>query len=449
MALTVTVQRGYTPQAGVPMTLADWLALALPTVTVTGASGPNDLAAGAYHKVLAPAAYFYATGVLAAGIYTITFAEQLPASWAEGMSFWFKPDVDNTGATDITIALLTGTKNLFRLDGSELSAGDLRAGKPALVHYNGTDAYLVGRAQAWPDRYAVTSGTATAYTLATVPTLKALAAGARVLAKVHASNTAAATLAVDGLTAKPIRKHGNVPLDAGDLQLNAVAEFVYDATLDVWLLASAVAPVLDVYAGTVAGAGSPTVYTLTAVTGLTPPSYLTGMRIRFVADVANTGAAQINLNTLGALTIKKANGASLATGDIKLGQAVALIYDGTNVQLVSPTASAEGSFSSTPQALPAASSAITPIAHELGATPKFVRWVALCVTPEHGYVANDEVDLQHLQRDDGEQVFFGVSDGTTCGLVRGTGVISILHKTTGAELGVTAGSWNLKVYARL
>ncbi len=60
-----------------------------------------------------------------------------------------------------------------------------------------------------------------------------------------------------------------------------------------------------------------------------PASYVTGMTINFKAGTANTGAATLNVNTLGAITIKKQHDQDLATGDIEAGQIVTVVYDST------------------------------------------------------------------------------------------------------------------------
>lgn len=81
----------------------------------------------------------------------------------------------------------------------------------------------------------------------------------------------------------------------------------------------------------------------------TPPvsigSYLTGRQFyTFIANTANTGAATINLGP-GVKTIKKRNGGALidlATGDICAGQIVVTKYDGTNMQMVSPSCTSGG-----------------------------------------------------------------------------------------------------------
>lgn len=69
-----------------------------------------------------------------------------------------------------------------------------------------------------------------------------------------------------------------------------------------------------------------------------PTAYTTGMVIQFKAGTANTGAATLNVNSLGAKTIKKNYNTDLATGDIVANQLVQVCYDGTNFQLMSPSA---------------------------------------------------------------------------------------------------------------
>lgn len=80
---------------------------------------------------------------------------------------------------------------------------------------------------------------------------------------------------------------------------------------------------------------------------LTPSlaSYITGQVFWFKANTANTGAATVNLNSLGAKTIKKVAGGvttDLATGDIRANQWIAGVYDGTNVQMLSASGSVDG-----------------------------------------------------------------------------------------------------------
>ncbi len=70
----------------------------------------------------------------------------------------------------------------------------------------------------------------------------------------------------------------------------------------------------------------------------TVTSYVTGEKYFFKSNFANTGAATINFDSVGPKTIKKAAGGvttDLAANDIRSGQMVAVMYDGTNMQMYS------------------------------------------------------------------------------------------------------------------
>ncbi len=67
-------------------------------------------------------------------------------------------------------------------------------------------------------------------------------------------------------------------------------------------------------------------------------NYTAGDVFRFKADVANTGPATLNVCGKGAKGIKKSLNIDLVTGDIKAGQVVTVQYDGTNFQMISPSA---------------------------------------------------------------------------------------------------------------
>jgi len=49
---------------------------------------------------------------------------------------------------------------------------------------------------------------------------------------------------------------------------------------------------------------------------------------------ANTGSSTININSLGAKTLKKSVSTNLASGDILAGQSFIIVYDGTNFQVI-------------------------------------------------------------------------------------------------------------------
>lgn len=85
------------------------------------------------------------------------------------------------------------------------------------------------------------------------------------------------------------------------------------------------------------GAANAYVVTLSPV----PGAYTAGMLVQFKASNANTTTSTVNVNSLGAKTIKKLGGSTdLASGDIASGMIVELEYDGTNFIMLNPVANA-------------------------------------------------------------------------------------------------------------
>jgi hypothetical protein len=82
------------------------------------------------------------------------------------------------------------------------------------------------------------------------------------------------------------------------------------------------------------GAANAYVVTLSPV-----PTIITGSEVLFKAAHANTGASTIAVNGGSATAIKKNGTIDLASGDIVVGQIVALSFDGTNYQMTSPAVS--------------------------------------------------------------------------------------------------------------
>lgn len=77
--------------------------------------------------------------------------------------------------------------------------------------------------------------------------------------------------------------------------------------------------------------GSANAYTLTLSPAQT--AYMAGMTVLFKANHANTGASTIDINSLGAKSIKNPDGTALAANSIPSGAIVCLTYDGTNFQI--------------------------------------------------------------------------------------------------------------------
>lgn len=83
--------------------------------------------------------------------------------------------------------------------------------------------------------------------------------------------------------------------------------------------------------GYIATTGSANAYVATLSPAIT--AYAEGQSFRVKANFTNTGAATVNVNTLGAKNIFR-NGAALTGGEIVSGSIVTLSYDGTQFQLL-------------------------------------------------------------------------------------------------------------------
>lgn len=81
--------------------------------------------------------------------------------------------------------------------------------------------------------------------------------------------------------------------------------------------------------------GSANAYVLAASRTIT--AYAQGDRFCFKANFTNTGAATLNVDAVGAQSIKRIDGTALQAGDILSGAVVDVVYDGTNFQLLSAT----------------------------------------------------------------------------------------------------------------
>lgn len=208
----------------------------------------------------------------------------------------------STGALSLTVTKINGTS----LGG--LSTGILRntttTGVPSIAAA-GTDYVAPGGALGTPSSGTLTNATGLPVSGITSSTSTALGVGSLELG--GASDTTLARSA------------------AGVMTIEGNQVFAANTKTDVLQAADFAAD-----------AGANDTYTATLSPAIT--AYVTGARYRFKANTANTGAATINFNSLGAKTIVKLAGGittALADNDILAGQWVECVYDGTNMQMES------------------------------------------------------------------------------------------------------------------
>ena len=335
-----------------------------------------------------------------------------------------------------------------------------------------------------PIAYAAATGSANAYAVALDPAASALTAGLWCAFKANHTNTGAATLNVNSLGAVALRKQTDTALEAGDIRNGQVVWAVYDGTY--WQLTSPEGLPRKTYGE---AAGSTNAYTLALADVVPTLAALTGRVLLFKANAANTGACTLNVNSLGATSIKKLDGTDPSGGDIPSGKVIAVAYDGTNFQLLGGTSSAAlpdvgtagtyayptsvtvdakgrvtsitagtigtfTTFTSTAAAVPASGAAVTE-AHGLGSVPKIVQWVLVAIDVDCGYAIGDEVDIgscvdaNGFADDDTVPPFVAYRDATNVVLRRNATIVALYmpHKSTGAYTSVNTAKWTVKAYA--
>jgi hypothetical protein len=201
-------------------------------------------------------------------------------------------------------------------------------------------------AQGGASNYAADTGAANAYAAAYTPTVAAPVDGMVRAFKVKTANTGASTFALDGsATTYPIYGMGGVALQGGELTVNGIAVVRFNSTLAGWVLLGCGGAPLQVAAGTASkhaatvgqvqsGLSSYAVDTGSAntyVVALSPAlsAYTDGVKVRFRAFTANTGASTLNVNGLGAKTLVGGAHSALAGGEIVAGGYCEAEYNST------------------------------------------------------------------------------------------------------------------------
>lgn len=324
------------------------------------------------------------------------------------------------------------------------------------------------------------TGSSNAYVAAPSPALAGLATGVWIFVKANHTNTGAATINVNGLGAKAIKKWASgavADVQAGDIQSGQEMLLAYDGTQ--WQLIG------DVYASKwnyALATGAANTYAI-AVREQLGYADIVGLPIVFKTNAANSGACTLNLNGLGAKSIKKADGTDPFSGQLANGALVAVAYDGTNFQLLGDmplqavasaattaypaditvdvngrvtgvTAGARytttaGSY----QSIPAAGAKVE-FTHSLGAVPFMFDIVLICTDAggDVGYSENDEVRASAAWESVGdEEIHLDAmyKTGTVIGIVRYSDMtgMSLPHKSTGVRTAITTSKWKLKGYA--
>lgn len=165
-------------------------------------------------------------------------------------------------------------------------------------------------------------------------------------------NTGAATINFNSFGAVPITKNGAAALTGGEISSGQWALLTYDGTEFQLVAAGGGGGGSGSYSGVAGGTNAYTV-TLTTSGGGSPGSIgaISGVPIAVQFTNANTsGTVTLNANGFGAKNITRFGTSSVVVGDIPPNGWTILVYDGTEFQLLNPSAPISVAITGTPSA---------------------------------------------------------------------------------------------------
>lgn len=241
-----------------------------------------------------------------------------------------------------TLTICSGTRGLGDTTAASHTAGAAVRGVISSYFTNQLAAESKAIEARLRDRAAqcVDAGSTDAYACSPAPSLGSYSTGQRVSFKANTANTGAATFAANGLSALAIKKlQGGITTDlaTNDIRANQWVEVVYDGTN--WQMMSALGNATDLSTYLLSAthqAGTPLYCRSTSgndtyVCSVTPAltAYTRGGCLVLDGDTANTGAATVNVNGLGAKSILNRAVGALSNNDITANAPITICYDGT------------------------------------------------------------------------------------------------------------------------
>lgn len=220
--------------------------------------------------------------------------------------------------------------------------------------------------------YAADAGANDTYAITCAPVPTAYTTGMVIQFKANTANTGACTLNVNTLGAKSLKIHKDLDPQDGYIKAGQLVTVIYDGT-NFQILSVSGKPTVsqtgeEIYAASTTGNDT---YAITVAP--VPAAYATGMRLYFKPDTANTGAATLNVNSLGAKSILRPDGSALADGDVAANQIIGVAYDGTNFLMITPVSNAPIYKNGTTTKDASDASTTQNIAHGLGRAPRKVK----------------------------------------------------------------------------
>jgi len=184
--------------------------------------------------------------------------------------------------------------------------------------------------------YAASASAANTYTASLTPVPASYTTGMSVLIKFTNTNTGAATINLNSLGAKSIKRLDGSALSSGDIYSSMIAILCYDGTNFQLLNAQTIkaSHIQNNSFSYAIDAGSANNLSITLTPS--PSGYTDGMSVFVKVAANNTGASTINVNGLGSKNIKRCDLTDPLAGNLAEGMIAELHYDGTQFQLMNP-----------------------------------------------------------------------------------------------------------------
>lgn len=190
-------------------------------------------------------------------------------------------------------------------------------------------------------RTGVDTGAQNAIVFTPSPAITAYVKGQRFRVQIGYYNTGATVMNMSGLGNVPVVRTDQTPLRAKDIVPGMEAEFTYDGTSMQLLSTSPYGWSSGRYYGHDVGTTNMVVVGLDA----SFVSYIDGTLVGVYIANTNTGAVQLNANSLGLIPITMGSGTPLTAGAITAGTIAWMTLDGVEAQLINPQNLASGAGS--------------------------------------------------------------------------------------------------------
>lgn len=251
------------------------------------------------------------------------------------------------GSSDPDAPYVDGDPSIAR-EGSIVPAGSIELPQREIVNFinvsgltpsDGDLLQLARSARTQKVNFAVDTGSVNALSIALDPPLLAYRQGLPIRVLVANTNTGPATINVNGLGPRPVKRANAANLVGGDIQAGGIAEMVDDGTsFQVVNFLGAIGGTVNNYTTDIPYVAdtsvTPNVITANYAPPITEPPLIPGDLILVKVANENTGAVTITVNALAGKPVNRNDGQPLQARDLVVNETILLEYHGAYWQMM-------------------------------------------------------------------------------------------------------------------